>query len=112
MHDSSAPWLRHGLAQVVVPISCMLLQAFTSLLSLDAQGVAETSSHLPRLPEIGDNSVHNPNAQNRGGTLYAQLAQQQLLAAPQQEVGGVTRGGTAAVMAMQYAQVIAYIAFV
>ena len=90
----------------------MLLQAYTSLLTLNVQGVAETSSHLPRLPEIGDNSVHNPNAQNRAGNLYAQLAQQQLSVAPQQELGGVVRGATAAVMAMQYAQVIAYVAVV
>ena len=59
---------------------------------------------------MGDNSVHNPNAQSRAGTLYAQLAQQQLLAAPQQEMGGVVRGANAAAMAMQYAQVSTYIA--
>ncbi len=62
---------------------------------------------MPRLPEHGDNSVHKPDAQTRAGTLYAQLAQQQLLAAAgcQHELGNLVRGSYAAAAALEYAQV-------
>ena len=79
------------------------------------QGVDETSSHLPRLPEVGDSSVHHGTAnahgdgQNRAGTLYSQLAQQQQRApgpAPQPyEMGGPVRGSSAAAAALEMAQV-------
>ena len=71
-----------------------------------AQAVGETSSQLPRLPEVGDSSVHNGNGQTRAGNLYAHLAQQQLAAAAaQQEMGGLVRGSNAAATALQLSQV-------
>ncbi len=72
------------------------------------QRVGETSNQLPRLPEHGDNSVHNPDAQTRAGTLYAQLAQQQLMGAAgrQHELGSLVRGSYAAAAALEFAQVI------
>ena len=70
------------------------------------QAVGETTSQLPRLPEVGDSSVHNGNGQTRAGNLYAQLAQQQLAAAAaQQEMGGLVRGSNAAATALQLSQV-------
>ena len=62
---------------------------------------------MPRLPEHGDNSVHKPDAQTRAGTLYAQLAQLQLMAAAgrQHELGNLVRGSYAAAAALEYAQV-------
>ena len=67
------------------------------------QGVDETSS---RLPEVGDHSVRNGNAQLRA-SLFAHLSQEQLAAtAPhQQEVGGLVRGASDAAVALQLAQV-------
>jgi hypothetical protein len=75
---------------------------------LCVQRVGETSNQLPRLPEHGDNSVHNPDAQTRAGTLYAQLAQQQLMGAAgcQHELGSLVRGSYAAAAALEFAQVI------
>ena len=66
---------------------------------------------MPRLPEHGDNSVHKPDAQTRAGTLYAQLAEQQLLAAAgrQHELGNLVRGSYAAAAALEYAQVNLFI---
>ncbi len=71
------------------------------------QAIDDTTSCVPWLPEIGDNSVHNGNNQSRAGTLYAQLAQQQLVAAAaqQQEMGGLVRGSNAAANALELAQV-------
>jgi len=71
------------------------------------QRVGETNNQMPWLPEHGDNSVHKPDAQTRAGTLYAQLAQQQLMAAAgrQHELGNLVRGSYAAAAALEYAQV-------
>ena len=69
--------------------------------------VQRVGNQLPRLPEHGDNSLHKPDAQTKAGTLYAQLAQQQLMAAAgrQHELGSLVRGSYAAAAALEYAQV-------
>ncbi|DBA77131.1 hypothetical protein WJX77_003017 [Trebouxia sp. C0004] len=74
--------------------------------SASPERVGETTNQLLRLPEHGDNSVHNPDGQTRAGTLYAQLAQQQLMAAAgrQHELGSLVRGSYAAAAALEYAQ--------
>ncbi|DBA80104.1 TPA: hypothetical protein ACH3X2_007590 [Trebouxia sp. C0005] len=74
--------------------------------SASPERVGETNNQMPRLPEHGDNSVHKPDAQTRAGTLYAQLAQQQLMAAAgrQHELGNLVTGPYAAAAALEYAQ--------